>query len=134
MFQFILRRVSLVIPIFFGVTLLTFALIRLVPGDPIEIMVGERGIDPVRHAMLRAQLGLDKPLLVQYGIYIVDVFQGDLGKSIVTKEPVISEFFTLFPATIELSLCAIIFALAIGLPAFDIVQVTCPSSKCCTSI
>ncbi len=117
MFQFILRRVSLVIPTFLGVTLLTFALIRLVPGDPIEILVGERGIDPARHAMLRAEMGLDKPLLVQYGIYIADVFQGDLGRSVVTKEPVLSEFFTLFPATIELSVCAMIFALGLGLPA-----------------
>jgi dipeptide transport system permease protein len=116
-FQFILRRVSLVIPTFLGVTLLTFALIRLVPGDPIEILVGERGIDPARHAMLRAEMGLDKPLLVQYGIYIADVFQGDLGRSVVTKEPVLSEFFTLFPATIELSVCAMIFALGLGLPA-----------------
>ncbi len=117
MFQFFLRRVSLVIPTFLGVTLLTFALIRLVPGDPIEILVGERGIDPARHAMLRAEMGLDKPLLVQYGIYIADVFQGDLGRSVVTREPVLSEFFTLFPATIELSVCAIIFALGLGLPA-----------------
>ncbi len=117
MFRFIATRLSLVVPTFFGVTLLTFALIRLVPGDPIEILVGERGIDPARHAMLRAELGLDKPLLVQYGIYIAKVFEGDLGKSIVTREPVFSEFFTLFPATIELSICAIIIALSIGLPA-----------------
>jgi len=115
--QFFLRRVSLVIPTFFGVTLLTFALIRLVPGDPIELLVGERGIDPARHAMLRAELGLDKPLLSQYAIYISDVLRGDLGKSITTKEPVLSEFLTLFPATIELSLCAIVFALLLGLPA-----------------
>ncbi len=117
MLQFLLRRVSLVIPTFFGVTLLTFALIRLIPGDPIELLAGERSLTPERHAEMKARLGLDKPLLVQYGIYIADVFQGDLGKSIVTREPVWSEFFTLFPATLELSLCALIFALAVGLPA-----------------
>ncbi len=117
MLQFLLRRVSLVIPTFFGVTLLTFALIRLIPGDPIELLAGERSLTPERHAEMKARLGLDKPLLVQYGIYIADVFQGDLGKSIVTREPVLSEFSTLFPATIELSLCALIFALAVGLPA-----------------
>jgi dipeptide transport system permease protein len=115
--QFILRRASLVIPTFLGVTLLTFALIHLVPGDPVEMLAGERGIDPVRHAALRAELGLDRPLLVQYGNYIGAVFQGDLGKSIITKESVLSEFFDRFPATIELSVCAIIFALAVGLPA-----------------
>ena len=116
MFRFLLTRVSLIIPTFIGVTLLTFALIRLVPGDPIELLVGERGIDPERHAMLRAELGLDKPLLEQYGIYISNVLKGDLGNSIVTKEPVLKEFFTLFPATIEISVCAILFALLIGIP------------------
>jgi len=116
MLKFLATRVVLVIPTFFGVTLLTFALIRLVPGDPIELLVGERGIDPARHAMLRAELGLDQPLLSQYGIYISDVLSGDLGRSIVTKTPVIDEFVTLFPATIELSVCAILFATALGIP------------------
>jgi len=116
MLKFLFTRIGLVIPTFIGVTLLTFALIRLVPGDPIELLVGERGIDPARHAMLRAELGLDKPLLSQYGIYISDVMQGDLGRSIVTKTPVIDEFLSLFPATVELSICAILFAVAVGLP------------------
>jgi dipeptide transport system permease protein len=117
MIRFLLTRVSLVIPTFFGVTLLTFALIRLVPGDPIELRVGERGIDAERHALLRAELGLDRPVLEQYGTYIWDVLQGDLGKSVVTRKPVLEEFLTLFPATIELSVCAILFAVIIGLPA-----------------
>jgi len=116
MLTFFLKRAALIVPTFVGVTLLTFALIRLVPGDPIELLVGERGIDPARHAKLRAELGLDQPLLKQYGIYISRVLQGDLGKSIVTREPVLREFATLFPATIELSLCAIVFALIVGIP------------------
>lgn len=116
MLQFFLKRVSLVIPTFFGVTLLTFALIRLIPGDPIELLVGERVLTAERHAEMKARLGLDKPLMEQYGIYIVGVLQGDLGKSIVTKEPVFDEFMTLFPATIELSVCAILLAIMIGLP------------------
>jgi len=117
MFSFLLKRVSVVIPTFLGVTLLTFALIRMIPGDPVELMAGERGVDPIRHAELLAQMGLDKPLLVQYWHYLTGIFQGDLGTSIVTREPVIREFFTLFPATLELSLCAIIIAVSIGLPA-----------------
>lgn len=116
MIRFILTRIGLLIPTFVGVTLLTFALIRLVPGDPIELLVGERGIDPERHAMLRAELGLDQPLLTQYAIYISDVLSGDLGRSIVTKTPVIDEFAALFPATVELSICAIFFAIVVGLP------------------
>lgn len=117
MLQFFLKRVSLVIPTFFGVTLLTFALIRLIPGDPIELLVGERVLTAERHAEMKARLGLDKPLMEQYGIYIAEVLQGDLGNSIVTKEPVFEEFLTLFPATIELSVCAIVIAIVIGLPA-----------------
>ncbi len=116
MFRFLFTRIILIIPTFFGVTLLTFALIRLVPGDPVELLVGERGIDPARHAMLRAELGLDKPLLAQYAIYIKQLIGGDLGHSIVTKEPVLNEFLALFPATVEISVCAILFALAVGIP------------------
>ena len=117
MLRFILTRASLVIPTFLGVTLLTFALIRLAPGDPVLLMAGERGIDPVRYAMLRGELHLDDPLLVQYGYYMADVLRGDLGKSIITREPVFREFITLFPATIELSVMALLFAVILGLPA-----------------
>src|SRR4249920_2337488 len=117
MLRFILTRVSLAIPTFLGITLLVFVLIRLIPGDPIETMAGERGIDPVRHAQLRKEYGFDQPVLVQYGFYLSRLLHGDLGRSIVTHEPVISEFRTLFPATIELSFCAILFALCLGLPA-----------------
>ena len=92
MLRFILTRVSLVIPTFIGMTLLAFFLIRLVPGDPIETMAGERGIDPARHAQLLKDFGLDKPIMVQYGIYIGRVLQGDLGKSIITQETVVREY------------------------------------------
>lgn len=117
MLRFALTRLSLIIPTFFGMTLLSFFLIRLVPGDPIETLAGERGIDAARHARLLTEYGLDQPLLVQYGIYIGKVLHGDLGKSIITQTPVLSEFAALFPATLELSVCAILFALLIGIPA-----------------
>src|SRR4030095_6911589 len=105
------------IPTFIGMTLLAFFLIRIVPGDPIETMAGERGIDPARQEALWKKDALDRPVLVQYGIYIGRVLHGDLGKSMITQEPVLSEFAALFPATIELALCAMIFALVIGIPA-----------------
>ncbi len=117
MIRFLIRRLALVVPAFIGVTLLTFALIHLIPGDPVVLMAGERGIDPQRHARLKAQLGLDKPLPVQYAHYVNGILHGDLGKSIVTKKPVLVEFMTLFPATVELSLFAMLFAVVIGLPA-----------------
>jgi dipeptide transport system permease protein len=117
MLPFALARLGLAVPTFVGLTLLAFFLIRIVPGDPIETMAGERGIDPARHAELLREYGLDQPLFVQYGRYIGRVLHGDLGRSIVTREPVVSEFATLFPATVELALSAMLFALAIGLPA-----------------
>ncbi len=89
MLRFLLTRISLVIPTFIGMTLLAFFLIRLVPGDPIETLAGERGIDPARHAALLKEYGLDRPVLVQYGIYIGRVLHGDLGKSMITQAPVL---------------------------------------------
>lgn len=117
MLRFVLTRLSLIVPTFIGMTLLAFFLIRLVPGDPIEALAGERGISPERHAELLKVYGLDRPLLVQYGLYIGRVLQGDLGRSIVTQAPVLEEFATLFPATVELALCAMLFAVLLGLPA-----------------
>ncbi|BEU02354.1 peptide ABC transporter permease [Agarivorans sp. OAG1] len=116
MFQFIIKKLMLVIPTFIGITLLTFTLIRLIPGDPIEVMAGERGVSPERHAALRAELGLDQPLLVQYFDYVKNIASGDLGRSLITKTPVTEEFMTLFPATVELATCAAIFAILVGLP------------------
>jgi dipeptide transport system permease protein len=116
MIRFVLTKIGLLIPTFLGVTLIAFMFIRLLPGDPIELMAGERGVDPARHAQLMQQLGFDRPYWEQYLGYIGDVLTGDLGRSITTKQPVVSEFLTLFPATLELSICAILFAVLIGLP------------------
>ena len=79
--------------------------------------MGERGIDPVRHAELKAKLGLDKSLPVQFGHYLKNVATGDFGISVVTNEPVLKEFFAQFPATVELSLMAILLATLVGIPA-----------------
>jgi len=117
MLRFILTRVGLVIPTFIGITLLTFAMIRLIPGDPIEMLAGEHGIDPARHAELLHQFGFDRPLLVQYAVYVGQVLQGNLGISLSTHAPVIRDFLQLIPATIELSLAAMLFAVLLGLPA-----------------
>jgi dipeptide transport system permease protein len=117
MIRFLLTRFSLIIPTFIGMTLVAFFLIRMVPGDPIETLAGERGIDAERHAQLLKEYGLDRPVIVQYGVYIGKVLQGDLGTSLITHAPVLDEFMALFPATIELAVCAILFALLIGIPA-----------------
>ncbi|MGQ0676555.1 MAG: ABC transporter permease subunit, partial [Rhodospirillales bacterium] len=117
MLRFLLTRLSLIVPTFLGVTLLTFAMIRLVPGDPILLMAGERGMDDERYKQLMAEMGFDRPILVQYAGYLNDMAHGQFGKSIITREPVLQEFLTLFPATVELSLTAITIAILIGLPA-----------------
>ncbi|SFO40010.1 dipeptide transport system permease protein [Candidatus Pantoea varia] len=116
MLQFILRRLGLVIPTFIGITLLTFAFVHMIPGDPVLIMAGERGISPERHAQLMALLGLDQPLWKQYLHYINGVLHGDLGISLKSRIPVWDEFVPRFKATLELGICAMIFAVAIGIP------------------
>jgi dipeptide transport system permease protein len=117
MLRFVLTRLGLVIPTFLGIILLTFILIRLVPGDPVEVRVGERGITPERHAELLHEMGLDRPLYVQFFDYVGGVLQGDLGISVITHRPVMTEFLTLFPATVELAIFAMLFATLVGLPA-----------------
>ncbi|SNS14468.1 ABC transporter permease subunit [Tropicimonas sediminicola] len=117
MLNFLLSRLLTFVPTFIGVTLISFSFIRVLPGDPIIVMAGERGMSEERYAELQAQFGFDRPLLVQYWDYMTGVLQGDLGNSFVTKKPVFDEFFALFPATLELSICAMIFAVVLGLPA-----------------
>lgn len=108
MWQFIFRRLGIVIPTFIGITILTFAFIHMIPG--------ERGLSPERHAQMIAQLGLDQPLWQQYLNYIHDVLQGDLGVSLKSRLPVWQEFWPRFMATLELGICAMIFAITIGIP------------------
>jgi dipeptide transport system permease protein len=117
MFGFLLRRLALVIPTFIGITLLAFSLIHLIPGDPVQVMAGERRLDPEFHKQVMHQLGLDQPLWQQYAQYLWKALHLDLGQSFVTHEPVWSEFTKLFPATVELSICAMAFAVVAGLLA-----------------
>ena len=117
MFSFLLKRLALVVPTFLGITLLVFALIRLLPGDPVEALSGERGMTAERYTRLLHEFGLDRPLYVQYGDYLWKAVHGDLGFSTITHESVFREFLARFPATVELSLVAILLALVIGLPA-----------------
>lgn len=116
MWQFIFRRLGIVIPTFIGITILTFAFIHMIPGDPVTIMAGERGLSPERHAQMISQLGLDQPLWQQYLNYVYDVLRGDLGISLKSRLPVWQEFWPRFMATLELGICAMIFAIAVGIP------------------
>jgi len=116
MLRYIIKRCLTIIPVLIGVSLLVFGLIRLIPGDPATVMLGERATDE-SIARIRTQLGLDKPIYEQYLIYMSRVVRGDLGTSVLRQEPVTQEIIRRFPATIELSLGAILIALMVGIPA-----------------
>lgn len=117
MVKFIARRLLLTVPTFFALMLITFLAVRLVPGDPVEVRVGEHGITPERHAFFIHELGLDEPVWLQFARYVGRFLQGDFGVSYVTNAKVLSEFVTLFPATMELAFSAMLFAIVLGVPA-----------------
>ena len=117
MFRFLFNKLIYLVPTFIGITIVAFAFVRVLPGDPVLLMAGERGVSPERHAELLAQFGFDRPLWQQYGEYVWNLLHGNFGQSLVTKKPVLTEFFALFPATVELATCAIILAILVGIPA-----------------
>jgi dipeptide transport system permease protein len=116
MLRFFLNRLVLVLPTLIGITICAFSFVRLLPGDPILALAGQHGVTAERYEQLKVQFGFDKPIWQQYFDYIGNILRGDFGVSIATHRPFIDEFLTLFPATVELSLCAIILAIAVGIP------------------
>jgi len=115
--RFFLHRLVLIVPTFIGITLVAFLFIRLLPGDPVILMAGERGVSPERHAELMAQFGFDQPFWKQYADYVSGLLHGNFGYSFSTKKPVLSEFMARFPATLELATCAIVLATVLGVAA-----------------
>ena len=113
--KFILRRILLLIPILLGLSVLIFLFIRLLPGDPASAILGERATAESL-ARVRDALGLNLPLHEQYFSYLGGILQGDLGRSFLTNRDVVDDFLQRFPATIELSAAAMIFALGLGIP------------------
>jgi ABC-type dipeptide/oligopeptide/nickel transport systems, permease components len=115
MLKFIVRRLLLLIPILLGLTLLLFIFIHLLPGDPALAILGERAT-PQNYARVRAALGLDQPLYAQYLGYMGGILHFDLGHSFITNRDVVNDFLQRFPATLELSIAAMIFAVSVGIP------------------
>jgi peptide/nickel transport system permease protein len=113
--KYILRRLLAAIPVLFGLSIVLFAFIHMLPGDPAEALLGERAT-PELEAQIRAQLGLDRPLYEQYLGYLAQLLQGDLGKSLINNRPVLSEFMLRFPGTVELTLAALLLAVGLGIP------------------
>lgn len=115
MLHFLLRRLLLTIPVLLGVATLVFSLIHLVPGDAVESMLGESAA-PQEIARVRTQLGLDRPLYVQYWLFLTGVAKGDLGVSLRTNEPVARAIADRMPATIELAIAAMCLAVVVAIP------------------
>ena len=114
--SYLVRRLLLVLPVVLGVVTLVFLLIHLIPGDPVEIMLGESALPADRDA-LREALGLDRPMLEQYGSFLWGLCRGDLGVSLQQRRPVTALIREHYPATLELTLAAMLISLLIALPA-----------------
>ena len=114
MTKYILRRLILLIPVLFGVSLATFVVMHLFTTDPVDIILGQHA-NPERAQALRVELGLDQPIYVQFGNYISHAVQGDLGNSVITQTSVTDELMHRFPATVELSAAAILIASVLGI-------------------
>ena len=104
------------IPVVFGVTLLVFSMLHLVPGDPVKMMLGEFQASPAQIAKLQSQLHLDEPLPQQFGRYVWDALHGDLGRSIRSNKPVTQEIKDNLPSTLQLALSGLLVAALIGIP------------------
>ncbi|MDX1631618.1 MAG: ABC transporter permease, partial [Thermoanaerobaculia bacterium] len=115
MTRYVVRRLGYAVPTVFAVATLVFGLVHLIPGDPVEMMLGE-GARPADVEELREELGLNRPLGVQYGAYLAGLVRGDLGTSLHTGEPVRRMLARRFPATLELALASLVVALAVSLP------------------
>src|SRR5919201_1092482 len=114
-FQFLIRRLIGIIAVMIGVSIITFTTSHLVPADPVAAALGDRARDEQVKAF-RQQYGLDKPVPEQYWIYMTGLLRGDLGLSIRTRRPVAQDLSEFFPATIELSLAALLISIGIGVP------------------
>jgi peptide/nickel transport system permease protein len=113
--KYIVRRLLSAIPVLIGLSIVLFAFIHLLPGDPTRAILGQHAT-PETTARLREALNLDKPLWEQYVLYMGDLLRGDLGRSLVNNRPVLNDFIVRFPATVELTLVALLFAVGLGIP------------------
>ncbi len=124
---YIIRRLLLIIPVLLLVSLTIFVLIRLTPGDPVLVMLGEERTEQAYQEQ-RAKLGLDQPIPVQYFLWLGRAIQGDLGRSVRDNAPVLGDIFERLPATLELGLAALIISLCISVP-LGIISALRPNTK-----
>ncbi|AWC26001.1 MULTISPECIES: ABC transporter permease [Aminobacter] len=115
MLRFILRRLLLLIPVIIGLTIIMFAIARLLPGDPVALAAGPNATQ-AEIAALAVEYGLDKPVWTQYATYVSGLAHGDFGTSLLTRRPVATDIAAYLPATLELVFAAMIIAVAVGIP------------------
>lgn len=113
--RYVLRRIGLLVPVVLGVVTVVFLIVHLIPGDPVEIMLGEQALAVDKEA-LRHEMGLDKPIHLQYVAFLKGLVRGDLGQSLHTKQPVLTSIARRLPATIELAAAAMAVALLLAIP------------------
>ena len=116
MLRFLSQRLLVLIPVLLGVSMLSFLLLYLIPGDVVDILMGQESGDPARLAEMRRLFGIDRPLPARYAEWLGEALRGDLGRSFVTRRPVLSEILTAFPVTLQLTAVSLLVALAAGLP------------------
>ncbi|WP_288431387.1 ABC transporter permease [uncultured Agrobacterium sp.] len=126
MASFIIRRLIALIPVMCIVLIIVFSLVRMIPGDPAVTLLGP-GATQEQISALRAQLDLDQPVVLQFVNYVFGLFQGDFGFSLKTGQPVAHEILSRLPATIELSVLAVIVAIIVGIP-LGVLSATRPNS------
>jgi peptide/nickel transport system permease protein len=115
MTKYIVRRIVGAIPVLVGLSFVLFAFIHLLPGDPAVALLGQHAT-PDRVAKIREQLGLDQPIYIQYADYVADILRGDFGASVINNRPVLTEFASRFPGTVELTMVALALAVGLGIP------------------
>ncbi|HLL98339.1 MAG TPA: ABC transporter permease [Rubrobacteraceae bacterium] len=115
MAEYVGRRILQIIPVLLGVSIVVFFMVRAIPGDPAQLLLGQQATEE-QVQQVRQNMGLDKPVIVQYGIFLADALRGDLGDSIVTGRPVTTELLARFPATLELTSFAMLVAILVGVP------------------
>lgn len=113
--KYILKRVLIAIPVLFGISIISFFMVRLVPGDTVTALLGAN-YNEEQAMILREKYGLDKHLIVQYGIWLGKLFQGDFGQSSFTSQPVLVAILERLPVTLELTIVSVVFALLIAIP------------------
>ena len=115
MWPYVLRRLVVTVPVLLGVSVLAFAIMRIVPGDPVRLIAGPDAPEDVV-TRIRVELGLERPLHVQYLSFLARALQGDLGRSLRSRAPVVDEILARFPATLELTTVSMLIAVLIGIP------------------